>query len=109
VAAIVAPWDRNPILARVERARVVQLVQRHAREQEIDETTLRYETELAGLRTELAGLRTELERRDEALAHILRSRSFALAERLSRLRRPGGPRLSREEIGRMIESEGTQG
>ena len=37
VAEIVEPWDRNPILERVEKARVTQLVQRHSREQEIDE------------------------------------------------------------------------
>ena len=37
VAEIVEPWDGNPILERVEKARVAQLVQRHSREQEIDD------------------------------------------------------------------------
>ncbi len=31
------PWDRNPVLERIERVRVTQLIQRHSREQEIDE------------------------------------------------------------------------
>lgn len=88
VAEITEPWDRNPILERVEQARVVQLVQRHSREQEIDD-------------------RFEYTRRlEEAVRRILASRAFGALESLSRLRRGGKPAFSREELSRLLaESE----
>jgi len=100
VAEIVDPWDRNPILERVERVRVLQLTQRHAREQEIDEIT----AELKRERAESRRLREELERRDLVLDGILSSRSFGVAERLGRLR-PGGGGISRETIRRQLTGE----
>jgi hypothetical protein len=88
VAEIVEPWDRNPILERVEKARVVQLVQRHSREQEIDDR-FEYTREL-----------------EEAVRRILASRAFGALESLSRLRRGGKPAFSREELSRLLaESE----
>jgi hypothetical protein len=88
VAEIVEPWDRNPILDRVEKARVVQLVQRHSREQEIDD-------------------RFEYTRKlEEAVRRILASRAFGGLEWISRLSRRGKPAFSREELGRLLaESE----
>jgi hypothetical protein len=88
VAEIVEPWDRNPILDRVEKARVVQLVQRHSREQEIDD-------------------RFEYTRKlEEAVRRILASRAFGALESLSRLRRGGRPAFSRSELSRLLaESE----
>lgn len=88
VAEITEPWDRNPILERVEKARVVQLVQRHSREQEIDD-------------------RFEYTRKlEEAVRRIVASRAFAALESLSRLRRGGKPAFSREELTRLLaESE----
>jgi Methyltransferase domain len=88
VAEITEPWDRNPILERVEKARVVQLVQRHSREQEIDD-------------------RFEYTRKlEEAVRRILASRAFGALESLSRLRRGGKPAFSREELSRLLaESE----
>ena len=71
VAEIVEPWDRNPILERVEKARVTQLVQRHSREQEIDE---RFDHSL---------------KLEEAVRRILASRAFGALESLSRVRRGG--------------------
>jgi hypothetical protein len=92
VAEITEPWDRNPILERVEKARVVQLVQRHSREQEIDD-------------------RFEYTRRlEEAVRRILASRAFGALESLSRLRRGGKPAFSREELSRLLaESEDSEG
>jgi hypothetical protein len=88
VAEITGPWDRNPILARVEKARVVQLVQRHSREQEIDD---RFE---------------HTRKLEEAVRRILASRAFGALESLSRLRRGGKPAFSREELARLLaESE----
>ncbi len=84
VAEITEPWDRNPILERVEKARVVQLVQRHSREQEIDD-------------------RFEYTRKlEEAVRRILASRAFGALESLSRLRRGGKPAFSREELSRLL-------
>jgi hypothetical protein len=84
VAEIVEPWDRNPILERVETARVTQLVQRHSREQEIDE---RFDHT------------TKLE---EAVRRILASRAFGALESLSRLRRAGTPAFSRQELSELL-------
>jgi hypothetical protein len=84
VAEIVAPWDRNPILERVEKARVTQLVQRHSREQEIDE-------------------RFDYSRRlEEAVRRILASRAFRALESLSGLRRGGKPAFSRRELSELL-------
>jgi hypothetical protein len=88
VAEITAPWDRNPVLERVEKARVVQLVQRHSREQEIDD---RFE---------------HTRKLEEAVRRILASRAFGALESLSRLRRGGKPAFSREELRALLaESE----
>ena len=88
VAEITEPWDRNPILDRVEKARVTQLVQRHSREQEIDE---RFDNSL---------------KLEEAIRRIVASRAFGALESLSRLRRGGKPAFSREELRRLLaESE----
>jgi hypothetical protein len=84
VAEITEPWDRNPILERVEKARVTQLVQRHSREQEIDER-FNYSLKL-----------------EEAIRRILASRAFGALESLSRLRRGGKPAFSREELSRLL-------
>jgi Methyltransferase domain len=84
VAEITGPWDRNPILERVEKARVTQLVQRHAREQEIDER-FEYSVRLEG-----------------AVRRILASRAFGALESLSRLRRGGKPAFSRQELSELL-------
>jgi hypothetical protein len=84
VADIVEPWDRNPILERVETARVTQLVQRHSREQEIDE---RFDYSV---------------RLEEAIRRILASRAFRGLESLSRVRRGGKPAFSRQELSDLL-------
>ena len=88
VAEIVDPWDRNPILERVEKVRVTQLVQRHSREQEIDER-FAYSRKL-----------------EEAVRRILNSGAFSAAEWLSKVRRRGKPAFSRQELTELLaESE----
>jgi Methyltransferase domain len=89
VAAVLAPWDRNPLLARLERNRVVHLAQTH----------LNF--------AEVAVERARTARRDEYLRRLLDSRAFALAERLSRLRvrlgiAAGHSEVSKEEIRRAL-------
>ena len=88
VAEIVDPWDRNPILERVEKARVTQLVQRHSREQEIDERF------------------RNASRLEEAVRRVLASGAFSAAEWLSKVRRRGKPAFSRQELSDLVaESE----
>ncbi|HEY1237433.1 MAG TPA: class I SAM-dependent methyltransferase [Solirubrobacterales bacterium] len=84
VAEITYQWDRNPILERIEKVRVTQLTQRHAREQEIDD---RFEYSL---------------RLEEAVRRILASRAFSALESLSRLRRGGKPAFSRRELSDLL-------
>jgi Methyltransferase domain len=84
VAEITGPWDRHPILERVENARITQLVQRHSREQEIDER-FAYSVKL-----------------EEAIRRILASRAFGALESLSRLRRGGKPAFSRQELSDLL-------
>jgi hypothetical protein len=89
VAAAVAPWDRNPLLERVEAKRVDHLVAEFENLQRIDALrSADYE-----LRFELIG----------KLLPMHESSAFALAERLSRMRQGGRPNFSREELGRLLE------
>jgi hypothetical protein len=90
VAAVVAPWDRNTLLERLERNRVFHLASAH----------------VAITEAALAGQRTA--RRDAMLQRLADSRAFAVAERLSRLRvRLGVARehahISRDEIRRTMQ------
>src|SRR5262245_55626806 len=74
VARIVEPWDRNPIIARLETDRLAAIV---------DEV--------------------RFERQRELLRSMLHSRAFAMAERLSSLRQGGkGPVFSRAEVSRLL-------
>jgi hypothetical protein len=73
VAEIVAAWDRNPVLERLEADRVRGIVDR-----------------------------VRLERQEELLRALLRSRAFGVAERLSRLRQSGTPVVSQESVRRVL-------
>ena len=85
VAEIVEPYDRNPILERVENARVIQLVRRHSREQEIDDR-FEYSRKLQHFVTRLAD-----------------SRALGPLEWASRLRRGGKPAFSRAELRQLLD------
>ena len=80
VAEVVDPWDRHPVLERLEANRVAHLSSAYIRARELEEE-----------RQRRAGL-------EELLYAILGSSAFALAERLARLRARGEPTYSRERI-----------
>ena len=88
VAEIVRPWDRNPVLERLEANRVEQLIER-----------LRDEVEYSQI------IHRERERRasqEHVLRAMLGSKAFAWGEWLSRLRQGGRPAFSREQVRRTL-------
>ena len=90
MAELLEPWDRNPLLARLEANRVFHLAEAHVR---------LVETSFANQR---------VARQEAVLRRLLNSSAFALAERLSRLRRragvaPGSSVVSKDEIRRALE------
>jgi hypothetical protein len=84
VAQVVDPWDRHPVLKRLEANRVAHLVSNFARARELERE------------------RERRNRQEELLYAILGSSAFALAERLARLRARGRPTFSRQEIRRAL-------
>jgi hypothetical protein len=68
VATLLDPFDRHPVLDRLEANRVAQIVAYHQ------------------LRTELWDVQQRLARQRGVLERLLQSSAFALAERLSRFR-----------------------
>jgi hypothetical protein len=85
---IVGPWDRNPLLERLEANRVHHLVAEHVESQRRAEE------------------RARAAERERLLRTLLESGAFALAERISRLRHRGTPAFSREEIRRALGEDG---
>ena len=80
VAAVVDPFDRNPVLERLEANRVLHLV---SLQQQI---------------VEAGRLRQRIARRDVLLRKFLESGTFAVAERLSRIRQRGTPAIAKDEV-----------
>lgn len=87
VASIVEPWDRNPVLERLETNRVTHLAARH------------------GLASELKEARLRVNEQEKLLRPMLESRAFAVAERLSWLHKRGRPAFSREQVRRALGEE----
>ncbi len=85
VATAVGPWDRNPVLARLEQSRIDHLVAEFANA------------------AAAADLRARGAERDRLLRAMLDSSAFALAERISRLRQGGEPVFSRERVRRALD------
>jgi hypothetical protein len=90
VAELLDPWDRNPLLERLEANRVFHLADSHVR---LVEAVLAYQ---------------RAARQEAVLRRLLESSAFAVAERLSRLRHRVGiardqPVVSREEIRRVLD------
>jgi len=85
VEAVLAPFDRNPVLERLEWNRVQHLVAGHARAVMIRD------------------LQQRSQRQETVLRQMLDSRAFGLAERISRLYQRGKPTFSREQVVRAIE------
>jgi hypothetical protein len=77
---IVAPWDRHPVLERLEANRVAHLIREQVQARELE------------------GLRQRNAQQEQLLRVMLNSKSFALAERLSRLRWRGRPPFSRRAV-----------
>jgi hypothetical protein len=92
LAAILDPFDRHPVLERLESNRVEHLARAH-----------RLQTEVWDLQSRLARQRAVLER-------LLDSSAFTVAERLSRLRAGAGIAteqsvVSKDEIRRVLEGD----
>ena len=87
LAEFLEPWDRNPILERLERNRVLHLAAAHVQLMEAEQ------------------LKAKVARLDGILSKMLDSRAFALAERYTRLRERGRPAFSREEIRQALTAD----
>jgi hypothetical protein len=88
VAKIVEPWDRNPLIERLERNRVLHL---------------------ASSQVQLAWALSAEERFTNAvklLDKMLHSRAFAVAELFLRVRQFGRPQFSRAEVRRVMNPTG---
>lgn len=91
VDAAIGPFDRNPVLERLERNRVEHVVAGQARARELE-----------ALKARQALLEDLLRRLDGSSA-------FAVAERLSAVRQFGKPLFSREELREALEGTGKPG
>lgn len=94
VAAVVDPFDRNPVLERLEAnralhlAHLVTLQRKHnALNEHVHEVTTANER-----------LEERIARRDELLRKLLESGTFGVAEGLSRVRQRGAPAISKAEV-----------
>jgi hypothetical protein len=84
LAEILDPWDRDPVVERLEENRVFHLASRHVQ------------------MAQLLNRRDRNARKDAVLRRLLDSGSFALACRLARLWRRGEPSFSDEELRRAL-------
>jgi hypothetical protein len=84
VAAVVDPFDRNPLLDRLEQNRVHHLADANV------------------LRRRVARLEDRLATQEQLLRELLKSRSFSVAERISRVRQGGEPAISKEAVRRVL-------
>jgi hypothetical protein len=89
LAEILLPWDRNPLLERLEANRVLHLAVAHVHF------------------TDATNLRERVARQDGVLRRLLESSAFAVAERLSQVRRrlgiaPSQSVVSKDEIRRVL-------
>ena len=80
VAAVLEPWDRNPVLARLEANRIRQMTERYR---------------ITKLLDDLEDVRGP---RDELLRALADSRALALSEGISRAVRRGDPAVTRAQI-----------
>jgi hypothetical protein len=126
VAELIRPWDRNPMLERLEANRVSQIVERsrdlvraqkvneelearsrgqgdrlREKEQELHERAAKMRELDAKMRRQ----QTQLNAQRGLLQRMAESRALAIAERLSRLRRGGKPAFTREEVRRVLRGD----
>lgn len=108
LAEILDPWDRNPLLERLESNRVVHLVERYRGSQRLialREERDRQVEQVDELRARLAERDDLLRRQQRILRSLIESRAFRVAEWLSWLWQRGRPLLSRERL-RQVLGEG---
>ena len=98
IAELIAPYDRNPVLARLEGNRVEHLVAGQGRARE-----------MVVLRDEYEALRERCARQEELLQKLERSSAFAIAERISGLRQRGKPTFSRAEVREALSDDPANG
>jgi hypothetical protein len=84
MAVLLDPWDRNPLLERLEANRVLHLASSHFQMREAVHAQQR------------------AAQQEQLLRKLLQSKTFALAERLSALRQRGAPAFSKGEIRRVL-------
>jgi hypothetical protein len=89
IERVLAPYDRNPILERLEAARVHHLAEGHRLQREVWQA------------------QEKLAKRDHLLRRMLESSAFAVADRLSRLRAragvaPAQSAVTKDEIRRVL-------
>jgi Methyltransferase domain len=101
VASILEPWDRNPLLERLEAHRVVHLSARLTHAADLDAARDRIAKRDQRLREQAERLREQ----ESLLRAMLGSRAFAVAERLSRLNQRGRPVFSRQQVRRALGDE----
>jgi hypothetical protein len=85
LAEVLAPYDRHPVLARMEANRVLQLTSMHSQAVQ----TMRAQQ--------------QIQRMKEFLRRLLQSKAFSIAERISRWRQRGEPAFSKEDIRRLLQ------
>jgi SAM-dependent methyltransferase len=90
LAEILDPWDRNPVLERLESNRVYHIAESHSRQ------------------VEVWRLQERQARQEKVLRRLLESSAFGIAERLSRVRRRAGigptqSVVSKDEIRRALD------
>jgi hypothetical protein len=95
VSNLARPWDRNPVLERMEANRVHHLVSAHAERIRIRD----FEAEIEALRARVGAL-------EQLLRTMAGSGAIRWADRLSRLRHPGAPNAWRERITRTLGDSG---
>lgn len=84
LAEILDPWDRSPMVERLEENRVFHLASRHVQ------------------RAQVFNLREANARKDALIRQLLDSGSFAVACKLSRIWRRGAPSFREEELRRAL-------
>ena len=84
VAAIIEPWDRNPVLARLEAERIFDLCTRIGKERQ------------------LGAARARIAVQEKLLRELLDSSAFALGDRLSRLRGAGRADSWRQRVSEIL-------
>lgn len=89
IEAILGPWDRNPLLERLEANRVLHIAQEHA------------------LRIEVWALQERMREQEAVLQRLVDSSAFGVAERLSKLRvragiATGAAAVSKQDLQRAL-------